>query len=84
MLNINLKKFSCLYYNLYMHYIQPSGFVLVLYVNTALVHYIPYSACRGVLTILNVLAMFNTKVILYSIDNYIQVHALLGENEYNN
>ena len=33
------------------NHIQPSGFALVLYVVTALVHYIPYSTSRGVLTI---------------------------------
>ena len=32
---------------------KPSGFALVLYVVTALVHYIPYSTSRGVLTITN-------------------------------
>ena len=33
------------------NHIQPSGFALVLYVVTALVHYISYSTSRGVLTI---------------------------------
>ena len=29
------------------NHIQPLGFALVLYVVTALMHYIPYSTCRG-------------------------------------
>ena len=49
-------KLTFIFYRVTMH-IQPSGFVLMLYVVTALMHYIPYSTCRGVLTIADILCI---------------------------
>ena len=44
---------GCMDNTLVRNHIQPSGFTLVLYVVTALVHYTPYSPARGGLTITN-------------------------------
>ena len=42
---------GCMDNTLVRNHIQPTGFVLVLYVVTALMHYTPYSPGRGGLTI---------------------------------